>query len=53
MKRRMRALAREILPNRGLPGCDHVMIGRPGGIEREFALLRTDLEGALDKVRGG
>jgi len=51
MKRRMRALAREILPIRGLPGCDHVMIGRAGGIEREFGLLRADLEGALDKVR--
>jgi ribonuclease P protein component len=51
MKRRMRALAREIVPVSGLSGCDHVMIGRAKGIEREFALLRADLEGALDKVR--
>jgi len=51
MKRRMRALAREIVAVSGLPGCDHVMIGRAKGIEREFALLRSDLEGALDKVR--
>ncbi len=50
MKRRMRALAREILPGRGLEGCDHVMIGRAGGVERDFALLRADLEGALGKV---
>ena len=51
MKRRMRALAREIVSVSGIVGCDHVMIGRSKGIEREFALLRADLEGALDKVR--
>jgi ribonuclease P protein component len=51
MKRRMRALSREIITHDGLPGCDHVMIGRAGGIEREFALLRADLSGALARLR--
>jgi len=51
MKRRFRALAREIVPSRGIPGADHVMIGRATGIERDFALLRADLEGALDRLR--
>ncbi len=51
MKRRMRALAREILAADGLPGCDHVMIGRASGIERDFALLRAELSGALDRLR--
>lgn len=51
MKRRMRALAREIVAVDGLVGCDHVMIGRTTGIERKFALLRADLVGALEKVR--
>ena len=50
MKRRLRALAREILPQRGISGADHVLIGRSGGIERDFALLRTDLDRALDKA---
>ena len=50
MKRRFRALAREVIPAHGLPGCDHVMIGRSAGIEREFALLRDDLTRALRKV---
>ena len=50
MKRRFRALAREIVPARGMPGADHVMIGRAKGIEREFALLRTDLASALDRL---
>ena len=51
MKRRFRALAREIVPAKGFSGADHVMIGRARGIEREFALLRSDLAGALDRLR--
>ena len=51
MKRRLRELAREILPTSGHPGSDHVMIGRSAGIEREFAKLRTDLARALEKAR--
>ena len=50
MKRRLRALARELLPIAGVPGADHVLIGREGGIERDFALLRTELGKALLKV---
>jgi len=50
MKRRFRALAREIVPSKGLPGADHVMIGRANGIERDFALLRADLASALEKL---
>ena len=52
MKRRFRALAREIIPSEGFSGADHVMIGRPDGIERDFELLRRDLSGALRRVRG-
>ncbi len=51
MKRRLRALARELLPAGGVPGADHVLIGRDGGIERDFALLRQELTKALDKAR--
>ena len=51
MKRRLRALAREIVPANGFSGSDHVMIGRSTGIERDFALLRSDLAGALDRIR--
>jgi ribonuclease P protein component len=51
MKRRFRALAREVVPAKGIAGADHVMIGRAKGIEREFALLRSELAGALDRLR--
>jgi ribonuclease P protein component len=50
MKRRFRSLAREIIPTNGVPGSDHVMIGRQLGIERDFALLRQDLAKALQRV---
>ena len=50
MKRRFRALAREIIPVHGHAGSDHVMIGRSAGIERDFAALRQDLARALTQV---
>jgi ribonuclease P protein component len=51
MKRRFRALVREVLPEAGLPGADHVLIGRNGGIERPFENLRAELVKALGKVK--
>ncbi len=50
MRRRFRELARELFPVAGIAGADHVLIGRAGGIERDFALLRTELLKALGKV---
>jgi ribonuclease P protein component len=50
MKRRFRALAREVIPVHGYSGSDHVMIGRAGGVERDFGLLRQDLTRALQRV---
>ena len=50
-KRRLRALAREILPARSRPGWDYVLVGRPEAtIARDFAELRGDLEQALARV---
>lgn len=50
MKRRLRELAREFLPVQGLRGADYVLIGRNGGIERDYAVLRTEIGKALAKV---
>jgi len=50
MKRRFRALAREILPQAGVSGADHVLIGRESGIERPFDQLRVELGKALGKA---
>ena len=53
MKRRFRALLREMLPAAGLPAHDHVLIGREGGVERDFAKLREELSAALERARAG
>jgi ribonuclease P protein component len=50
MKRRFRALARELLPTSGIAGADHVLIGRAGGVERNFANLRAELAKALARL---
>ena len=50
MKRRFRALAREHLPLAGISGADHVLIGRAGGIERDFSALSDELGRALRKA---
>ena len=50
MKRRFRSLARELLPESGIDGADVVLIGRPGGIERDYGLLRDELQKAFRKV---
>ena len=52
MKRRFRALARDVLPETGLRGADHVLIGRSGGVERHFATMREELRKALRKIAG-
>jgi len=51
MKRRLRALARATLPAAGIPGADHVLIGREAGIERDYALLTAELAAALAKAK--
>ena len=53
MKRRFRALLRELLPAQGLVAHDHVLIGRDGGVEREFAKLRDELCAALARAAQG
>jgi ribonuclease P protein component len=50
VKRRFRALAREILPEAGVPGADHVLIGRTAAIERSYDSLKAELAKALRKV---
>ena len=53
MKRRFRELLRAALPEAGLPDHDHVLIGREGGIERDFARLREELAIALERAAAG
>ena len=50
-KRRLRALAREVLAPRALPGWDYVLVARPEAtVSRPYADLYADLEQALASV---
>ncbi len=50
-KRRLRALARAILPRHGRPGWDYVLIGRAGETAtRPYMEMEADLRRALKKI---
>ncbi|SHL81466.1 ribonuclease P protein component [Paracoccus solventivorans] len=50
-KRRLRELARQVIPARGQGGWDYVLVGRPDATAtRDFAAMLSDLETALSRV---
>lgn len=50
-KRRLREVARAVLPQAGQPGWDYVLVGRPGAtVDRPFAALIADLGAALSRI---
>ena len=53
MKRRFRELLWAALPGGGLPDHDHVLIGREGGVERDYAALGEELAVALARAAQG
>lgn len=53
MKRRFRELLRAALPEKGLPDHDHVLVGRAGGVERDFAQMAKELDIVLENARAG
>ncbi|MFQ5624571.1 MAG: ribonuclease P protein component [Paracoccaceae bacterium] len=52
-RRRLREVARLILPAHGRPGWDYVLVGRRDStIARDFSLLQDDLAAALARIHG-
>ena len=49
-KRRLRALAAELLPFQGLPGHDYVLIARAATVDLAFSELRQGLTHALGRL---
>ena len=53
-KRRLREVARAVLPNKGIAGHDYVLIGKAGATgDRDFEALKGDLSYALKKLHAG
>ena len=50
VRRRLRAVARQVLPGAGAAGCDCVLIGRTATVRRPFAALVADLTTALGRL---
>ena len=50
-RRRLRALAREVLSNEAAPGYDYVLIARAETATRDYAALRNDMRFALKRLR--
>lgn len=50
IKRRMRAVAAEILPLQAKGGCDYILVGRPATATRPFDQLLRDVVWCLKKM---
>lgn len=50
IKRRLRAVACEILPAHARQGCDYVLIGREATLDRPYDVLKKDLIWCLNKM---
>lgn len=53
MKRRFREMLWSALPETGLADHDHILIGREGGIERDYVKMQSELARALEKLHAG
>lgn len=50
VKRRFRALARQVMADGADPTRDYVLVGRKTAVKRPFGLLQKDLERALEEL---
>ncbi len=48
VKRRFRAMLARVLPDQGMAGVDHILIGRKTNTEADFAAMKADLEKGLN-----
>ncbi len=51
VKRRLRAIIRNVFPGAALAGADHVLIGRPDALTLDHARLTADVAKALAKAQ--
>lgn len=51
VRRRLREIAREVIPAEARPGLDYVLIGRQAALTRDFAALRRELQDALKRLK--
>ncbi len=51
VRRRLREIARMVIPNEARPDLDYVLVGRQGALARDFADMRRELQEALKRLK--
>lgn len=51
VRRRLREIARQVIPGQAQAGLDYVLVGRQAALGREFATMRDELLQALKRLR--
>lgn len=51
VRRRLREIAREVIPAQARPDFDFVLVGRQAALTRDFAILRQELVEALKRLK--
>ena len=51
VRRRLREIARQIIPEEARPDLDYVLVGRQAALERDFAVMRQELVEALRRLK--
>lgn len=51
VRRRLREIARQVIPDQARTDLDYVLVGRQGAITRDFATLRQELVEALRRLK--
>lgn len=51
VRRRLREVARQVMPVQARPDYDYVLVGRQAALGRDFALLRQELVEALGRLK--
>jgi len=51
VRRRLREIARMVIPEQARPDLDYVLVGRGGALGRDFAVMRQELVEALKRLK--
>jgi len=51
VRRRLREIARQVIPAQGRPDLDYVLVGRQAALSRDFATLQKELVEALGRLK--
>ena len=51
VRRRLREIARAVIPAQAAPGLDYVLVGRQAALKRDFATMRQELVEALRRLK--